>query len=458
MRHALITFGNEESYGLLFVGGELLEHHQLIRYFDGEDNDVIENILKWTPDFIMFSPMTTFYNYAIAISNAIKNHIPNVVSVFGGHHAMSVPDIVQLDAIDIVVVGPVRGSIEKILNGSVGVIKTTLTEPSDLSIPARHEYYRDIPRMAYRYRKFVLSIFGCPWNCAYCSSSCRHMRELFGVDAHSRYYLNRRPISAVIAELETIMQYDTKEIEWVDDDVFVGNEDWMIEFLLEYKYKVNLPMYVSSTSVSILHASDKLLNAMKGIISAVGLGVQAGRPESLKLFNRQWDNESKMKAAYDRLTSFGFSVNLQFIIGLPVKDPIEDAIDTIKCVQRIGAGSVCSCYPLMIYPTTELERYCIDSKIELNDMCNGDTNSGITGIKFDYVTNKRLKNICKLATLFVKYNVDEHWIRAMLDIDFNNVTSKKLSEARYKDCVVDRLKLDGESIFSKVISETKLRY
>jgi len=33
VKFALMAFGNEESYGLLFVGGELLRLNQSIRFF-----------------------------------------------------------------------------------------------------------------------------------------------------------------------------------------------------------------------------------------------------------------------------------------------------------------------------------------------------------------------------------------------------------------------------------------
>ncbi|MHC4123709.1 MAG: hypothetical protein ACYSSI_09070, partial [Planctomycetota bacterium] len=65
MKTALIAFGNEESYGLLFVGGELLEHDQEIRFFDAEKDNVEEQVIDWKPEFIMLSPMTTFYPAAL---------------------------------------------------------------------------------------------------------------------------------------------------------------------------------------------------------------------------------------------------------------------------------------------------------------------------------------------------------------------------------------------------------
>jgi len=60
--------------------------------------------------------------------------------------------------------------------------------------------------------------------------------------------------------------------------------------------------------------------------------------------------------------------------------------------------------------------------------------------------------------MFVKYNIDEHWIRALLDVDFNDAASKQLSVTRYRDCVIDRYGEKGEELFTKIIAETKLRY
>ena len=167
-------------------------------------------------------------------------------------------------------------------------------------------------------------------------------------------------------------------------------------------------MYVSTTSKGILKASDKLLKHLRKIVNCVGMGVQASDPKSLKLFNRSWDNEDQMKRAYDRMISFGYRVNLQAIVGLPVENPVDDAIETVKCIQRIAKGSIPSIYPLMVYPGTEMERHCKESNKRLYEKCNGDTNSGIPNIKFSDMETKQLQNICKLATLFVKYNIDEN--------------------------------------------------
>ncbi len=458
---ALIVFGNEESYGLLIVGGELLRYTQKIKFFDAEEDEIVKRVCAYSPDFIFFSPMTTFFPRALEISRQIKNRLPEVTAVFGGHHAMGDPSIAEMEGVDIVVVGPVKGAIERIFKKEEKLIRTQLSLPDDLSLPARQEYYRDIPRMAKRYRKIMLSMLGCPWNCSYCGSSAENIGNIFGLEAHKRYYLSRRPLSAIITEAKELLQYKTVEIEWVDDDIFAGQDaqNWLLQFIALWKKEIGLPMYISTTSYNALKISDAVLVKLRSIVNCIGMGVQAIRPGSLKLFNRAWDSETKMKAAYERLKSFGYAVNLQCIVGLPVEDPLEDALETIKGLQRIGAGSICSCYPLMIYPGTQIEKICHEKGFLRNPSSNGDTNSGIPDLDFGAKTAKQLRNICKLATLFVKYNISEKWIRVLMNIDLDEETSKALSTVRYFECVSDRLQGQAqEEIFAEIMRSTKIRY
>lgn len=460
-KFALVAYGNEENYGLLFVGGELLEFNQEIKYFDAEQKDVLNEIISWNPNFICFSPMTVFYFHSAEMVKKLKESNPDVISVFGGHHPTSFPEIINDRGVDIVVVGPVRSTIERILVGEKGIIKSKPVSPADMPKPARREYYRDIPRMANRYRKVMISIFGCPWNCAYCSSSSNHLREIYGPVTHKQYFLTRRPIEAIIEEAKEIMSLgETSEIEWGDDDIFTGKDidQWLPKFVDRWKNEIDIPLYVFATSVNVLKASDRLLSELKRIVNCVGMGVQAVRPESLKLVNRLWDSENKMKKAYQRLVSFGFSVNLQAIVGLPVEDPIEDAIDTIEGLQRIGPGSICSVYPLIVFPGTDIEKRCKEKGLAVDDLRGFDTNSGIPSVVFPEYIQKKLRNICKLGTFFVKYGIKERWIRPLIEIEFNDNTSHQFSINKYYECVVDRLKDKGKEIFDEIRKTSNIRY
>lgn len=460
MRCALVCFGNEESYGLLFVGGELLRLGQEIRFFDAEMEDAAAQVLAWSPDLVLCSPMTTFLPQALALCSRVKEGPPAAVTVLGGHHATSCPEVAELAEVDVAVVGPAKGALERVLAGARGVVRSEPTTPGELPLPAREQCYRDIPRLARRYRKVMLSRLGCPWVCTYCCSSASHQRLIFGAEAHRRYFLGRRPLEDVIVEAREIARYETAEIEWVDDDIFCGpdTEEWVPAFVSAWEREIGLPMYVSTTSLSALRVSDASLRRLRGIVNCVGMGIQAVRPDSLRLLNRSWDSEERMKAAYDRLVSFGYAVNMQCIVGLPVGDPVADALETLRAMQRIGTGSIVSCYPLQIYPGTAMERYCLDHDFPVNRDSPGDTNTGVTGILFPALVQKRIRNICKLATVFVKHGIDEHWMRVLIDADFDEATSRALSLERYRECVKDRLGRKGELIFDEIVRSMNLRY
>ena len=170
MKFALVSFGNEESYGLLFAATEFKKHGE-IRFFDAEFGDIVPDIVGYRPDYLCFSPMTVFFKYAKFIENEVKKRI-SVVSIYGGHHASNC----GTDCGDITVVGAING----IDLSKTGIQKTGPTKPSYLRTPAREEYFRDIPRMRERYRKVMLSVAGCPWTCTYCSSSRKVSERLYG--------------------------------------------------------------------------------------------------------------------------------------------------------------------------------------------------------------------------------------------------------------------------------------
>ena len=443
MKFALVSFGNEENYGLLFAGTEFKKHGE-IKFFDAEMTDPLHDIAEYKPDYVCFSPLTSFYPQAKHIESMLRPSL-KFISIYGGHHATNCGEHIG----DITVVG----SVHNIDLNHLGIQKTGPTKPENLKIPARVEYFHDIPRFKNRYRKVMLSVTGCPWTCTYCSSSSRVTRKLYG---RMSCHLQHRNIDDIINEAKFIKDC-TQEIEWVDDDIFFGDHNWLKAFFKRWIDEIGLPMYVSATSVSALKASPELLTLMRNAVNVVGLGVQATNPESLKLLGRGWDNEAQIKAAYDYLASFGFKINLQCIIGLPIPDPVGDALNTIEGMKRIGAGSVASCYPLQVYPNTAIEQYLKDNMYLLNAECNGDTNSGLPAIDFGHPVNNRIRNICKLATMVVKYNISNQWLEAMMDLDLS-ASSQPMSLVRYYECIRDRLPDKADKIFNEIVKGMNVRY
>ena len=177
-KFALIHYGTHEVYGLCFVASEVLHCGHEFRWFDGESEGVVDDIALWKPDFLCLSPLSAFFDSTIKLTAIIKRRLPGIRSVFGGLHVLAVPEIIKLDEVDIAVIGPVYGTIDEIINSKAsGIIKGNPISPENI-MPAKREYYEQIPRMGKQHVKMIMSKYGCIHNCSYCSTS--NIREIFG--------------------------------------------------------------------------------------------------------------------------------------------------------------------------------------------------------------------------------------------------------------------------------------
>ena len=117
-----------------------------------------------------------------------------------------------------------------------------------------------------------------------------------------------------------------------------------------------------------------------------------------------------------------------------------------------------SCFPLMLYPGTQLWKKSMKAGIPLNDACEFEWHSGEGSVKFDSVTQNRIKNMTKLATMFIKYNMSERWMRALMDMNLTEESSKQLSECQYLESLTFRLGDDIEEHFDDILEGMNFKY
>jgi len=396
-----------------------------------------------------------------------------VMNIFGGHHVKAVPEELENEkSIDYLVWGPVYGTVDKIIESpSNTLIEGSPTEPANMQ-PALKEYYEQIPRMGNRERKYIMSHFGCVYNCSFCCTDVT--RKAFGSKIYKEFWLERRPIENMIEEAKLLLEFDTKEVSFEDDDVLYGTHkgggatEWLREFKDAWKKEIDLPMYANVTPQTVVRSTDESLKILSELADTVQMGVQTTEGDSSKLFNRQFQDEAQVTEAVKILTKYGIRVKLEVIIGLPnidnlVPDPITDAIRTIQMCQRISSSvpsnmTWTSCFPLMLYPGTQLWRKSMEAGIPLNDACEFEWHSGEGSIKFDSVTQKRIKNMTKMTTMFIKYNMSERWMRALIDMDITEESSKQLSECQYLESLIFRLGDEIEEHFDEILEGMNFKY
>ena len=475
MKWCLVHIGNDITYGLAFVAGELLKMKHRIMWLDGDDdiNKLNKKIKEFAPDFVCFGPLSTEFTRSIELVKEFKKILPSTKSVFGGKHVLAIPDEIKKNKeIDYLVFGPVYESIDKIIESPSNTsIKGAPAYPCDMQ-PALKEYFEQVPRMGNRERKYIMSHFGCVYNCSFCCTSVT--RKSYGAKAYKEYWLARRPIENMIEEAKLFLKFPTKEVSFEDDDVLYGTHNgasgtqWLDEFTKAWKKEINLPMYANVTPQTVVKATDKSLRILADLVDTVQMGVQTTEGDSSRLFNRHFQDEDQVKEAVKILTSYGCKVKLEVIIGLPnidglVPDPITDAIKTIQMCQRISQVAApemtwTACFPLMLYPGTALWEKAKKAGIALSEACEFEWHSGEGSVKFDSLTMKRIRNMTKMATMFIKYNMSERWIRALIDMDLNKSASKQLSECQYLESLVFRLGNNIEEEFDDILQGINFKY
>ena len=458
MRIALIHFGMDDSYGMYFVAGELKRLDVNFEWFDGDSDEVIAKIVDYNPKFMFFGPMTVYFCRALCVSKGVKNLNKKIVAVFGGHHVSADSTSIDLKEVDIIVDGPIYNTIEKIfISKGNEIIRGVPVLPEKME-PTRVECYDAIPRLANRYQKTIMSFMGCPFNCSYCSTG--RVRSKFGPKTYKEYWLKRRPVKDVIREAKEILAFPTKEISLADDDILAGPDavEWLKEFTYTWEKEIKLPIIAYVSPFSVSKACDEALKILGELLNTALVGVQVARRKSLKLFNRAWQTEEMLVKASENLQSAGLQVRVDLIIGLPVDDPIEDALESIKLVQHIFPNCIVSCSPLMVYPGTDLFDWCKKKKITFNENINWEWHRGVGSINFDLEVQKRLTNLKKMSSIFVKYGVEDHWMRALIEMDMNDRSSLEISKCCYYDSLKERHQDMQWDDFNKILKDMDFQY
>jgi len=474
MKWCLVHIGNDITYGLAFVAGELLRMKHKIIWIDGDEK--IESLNKkvkdFNPDYICFGPLSTEFSRSIELVKEFKKILPSTKSVFGGKHVLAIPEEIKRNQdIDYLVWGPVYDTIDKIIESPVKTsIKGAPTYPCNMQ-PALEEYFKQVPRMGNRERKYIMSHFGCVYNCSFCCTSVT--RKSYGAKAYKEYWLARRPVENMIKEAKLFLKFSTKEVSFEDDDVLYGTHEngdgtqWLEEFTKAWKKEINLPMYANVTPQTVVKATDAALATLAELVDTVQMGVQTTGGDSSRLFNRHFQDEAQVIEACKILTAFGVKVKLEVIIGLPnidglVPDPITDAIKTIQMCQRISREvpdmTWTSCFPLMLYPGTALWEKAKKAGVPLSEACEFEWHSGEGSVKFDPLTMKRIRNMTKMATMFIKYDMSERWMRALIDTELNDSSSRQLSECQYLESLKFRLGDKIEEEFDEILKGMHFKY
>jgi len=359
----------QQGLGPFYIAAVLESEGYEVKIFDKYD-DVEESeerldhrlalrIAQEEPSIVGVTLTTPFYRKGTRLAKYLREMIPNVLLVAGGHHATAEPvELLKNSQFDIVVVGEGEttmkeivstpedlGRIKGIVYKEDGKIHVNPPRPliqnlDNIPYPARHlaslnDYSSDM--FTGVRSTSILTTRGCPYECVYC------MKTL-GNELRSRSAQN------VVNEIEhVIKEHGVRGFQFWDD-MFGLNRDLAAQICeLVTKKKINIVWWCWANQASV---DRELLQKMHDAgCRAIAFGVESVDDEVLKKAKRPLFTEQSRRAI-KIAKEIGIKVHTYFTVGLPgeTEQSIQKSIEFIKETKPDRANFSLLCP----YPGTEL--------------------------------------------------------------------------------------------------------
>ena len=271
-----------ESFGPMFVSALLKQDGHNVEMLIPENDDWMKELSN--ADIVMFSVMTSFQQWSLEKARIIKEHYPNIITVFGGPHATFFPEMAKEPEVDYVIIGEGEKSAQKLINclskgepandiPGLGTAEYTNPIPewvdvNNLPMPDRSLYYDKYPFLASLETKKFLSGRGCPYRCTFCFN--HQMFKMGGIKG----YVRKVSVEKMIEEILWVKErYPLKTVRF-SDDIFAYNKKWLKEFFPQYKEKVGLPFTFLLRADEMDDETVRL--AKEAGVSSVYFGIESG--------------------------------------------------------------------------------------------------------------------------------------------------------------------------------------
>jgi anaerobic magnesium-protoporphyrin IX monomethyl ester cyclase len=323
-------------------------------------------------DLIAFSVSTNMFNYALKLASWVKKDF-NLPVIFGGiHPTISPQEVIEAEPMDMVCIGEGEEALGELCDRleadrditnirNIWVkrknriykneIRPLIDDLNSLPFPDRRIFDREaLVEMKEKDAPFVMASRGCPYDCSYC---CNHTLKTLYKDK-GRYF-RIRGVDNVLDEIEQLKaQYAFNNTIIFHDDIFPTRRDWLEEFSVKYRQRINLPFLCNLRPE--LASKDTVGLLRQAGCAQVSMGIESGndymrREVMLRNISRQ-----KLIDSFSACKAEGIKVQSFNMVGLPFED-INMAFDTVKLNVELKPDKIQSSifYP---YPQTALYEVC----------------------------------------------------------------------------------------------------
>ena len=358
--------------GKMYLSAILKEaNHECEILIEPAEKDLITSIKNVSPDVVAFSPTTGVHHWALDRAREIKKKLNSTI-LFGGHHVTYYPQVIEHDFIDIVCIGESEQAILELFdklkrkeditniknlwvkkNGKVykNDTRPLFDDLDSLPFPDRSLYYDRYDFLRNQKSREFIFQRGCPYKCSFCYAHA--LKNLYsGKGKYTRY----KSVDRVINELLDVKEKWGMESAMIFDEVMLSKKEWLFEFLIKFKEKVNISMVLESRA-NLIDDEETVIRLKEAGCKCIRMGVETGTDYLRNtVLKKNLSNKTIEKSAA-LLRKHGILLETYNMIGLP-RETLKDAFETLTFNIKIKADYAWCCI-FQPYPKTDLTELAI---------------------------------------------------------------------------------------------------
>lgn len=311
-----------------------LEHFQILDKLEIETFSSVEELNKLSrksaSTIFCFSFCTPQLQEISKVFKKAKALYPDAFFIAGGPHPSGDPYGTMNIGFDCVFIGEAEKSFPEFIQNFEKTKKENILKGETVDIS-------QYPAWSLKLKKFSpLEITrGCPFACKFCQTS-----YLFGTKPR------HRSLESILRHVEIFIKHGMRDLRFITPNAFsYGSEDGKslnlkaVEELLKSIKALsrNVRIFFGSfpSEVRPEHTTREVLELIKPYVSnkSLTIGAQSGSERILEKTHRGHTPSDVYNAVKNALDA-GFSVNVDFIFGLPYETP-EDQMETVKLMDRL---------------------------------------------------------------------------------------------------------------------------
>lgn len=407
-----------DKLGILYLARILKDAGHQVDLVQVYNNEVISQA-----DYIMCSVMTGEHEWFFNILDKLKQS-RKFISVVGGPHFTFFPEAGLKDKnIDYVVVGPGENVILDIVEGKYKnrLIRGSLPDVNSLSHPDRSIQYKYDEFGKARMKRFIAGRY-CFYSCTYCFN---HLFKKLYQDQKKDFFQRVSPELMIEEILEVKKDYGLELVYFNDDDL-AADPEWLEKFC-NLIFKTGL-QYCGSVRANSIN-DEKIIEMMSASRCVfLNIALESAVPETQKLLRRGFVTNAQIKFTTQTCENNGIKVRLQNMIGLPVENPLEDALETLKMNQEINPTDSWAAI-FQPFPRTDLWKYCLDKGLITEDT---QAQAFYEHTPLSIPDADKINRLHKWWFFAIKYHWPIELVRILLDTPLSQYQEERIQNYRWE--------------------------